>query len=209
MLMHTFYNQNQILSAQLIPVNAIRWRLNDTPYPFSKVFHTKQTLAKRVLVIYPVNTSGTVTYHSLCDDRVLPSNINYDAVMSTTNYPFEGESLEVPIPLIIDSDDISFKATEQKTAAGVLFTNKLEYSLPKVTDTGSGKTDIEKLEQQLSILRSGKAFHLLLQLASCDEARSIVLCPEEGAFSASVDDTVRSTKIAITIKNLTGNQFLK
>lgn len=204
--MQTFFNQNQILGIELIPIDKINWKVGENLFPLSQVFHWQPIQKKRVTIAYAVTEGQTTTYRSLCDDKVVST---YDALVEKTPITFKGAQLETPIPLILDCEDISFKATFDKQRAGVLYTNKLEYSLPKVTDSGQGVTDMDKLEQQLELLQSGQAFHLLFQLYSCETGRGIVLCPEAGAFSASVEDTIRNTKITITIKNLTGHQFLK
>lgn len=204
--MIAFYNQNQILAVQLIPQNRIQWKIGGNLFPFSQVFHAKDIQQKRVTIAYAKTVGGTLKYFSLGDDREVQS---FDALVNLSDYSQGGASFEVPIPLILDCEDITFKSTADKQVSGVLYTNKLEYSLPKVTDVGNGTTEMQKLEQQLELLQSGKAFHLLLQLASCGDAHSIVLCPEDGAFGVSVDDTVKNTKITITIKNLTAHQFLK
>lgn len=204
--MQTFFNQNQILGIELIPVDKINWKVGENLFPFSQVFHCQQIQKKRVTIAYAVTEGQTTIYRSLCDDKVVN---DYDALVEKTPITFNGNQVETPIPLILDIGDISFKATQDKQRAGILYTNKLEYSLPKVTDSGQGMTDMEKLEQQLELLQSGQAFHLLFQLYSCETGRGIVLCPEPGAFSASVDDTIKTTKVSITVKNLTAHQFLK
>ena len=184
----SFFNQNQIQGVSLVPLSAIQWRLSGSDYPFQQVFHLKQIRDKKKLTVAYLNNGN---YYSLSDNTLVTS---FDAVIDRT------QNL---IPLILDNENVNFKATMDKQRAGILFTNQLSYSLPKV-----GLSDFTKQEQQLSALSSGQAFHLLIQLYSCASSYSMVLCPEKGAFSASIDDSLKQTNITITIKNLTANQFL-
>ena len=182
----TFFNNNQILGVRIIPCDALLWHVGDMLIPFDQAFHHQSIKQKKRLTIaYRDNND----YRSLSDGAVVTS---YDAVITTD-----------PIPLIIDCEDVSFKATADKQRSGLLYTNKLDYSLPRIRPADFGNQ-----EQQLNLLQSGKAYHLLLQLYSCESAYGIALCPETGAFSATVDEQISATKVSISIKNLTAFQFL-
>ena len=186
-----YINQNQILGISLVPQELIKWNVNDNLYPFSQCFHLRPTQKKILTIAYK---SGN-KYYSLSDGKEVST---YDAIITLSpSNPL--------IRLILECDDITFKSSPDVQRAGVLYTNKLEYSLPKISTT----TDANKLEQQLLLLQSGKAYHLLFHLYGCDAGKSIVLCPDGGAFQAKVEDAVTSSRITITVKNLTSHQFLQ
>ena len=189
-----YYNHNQILGVQLIPVENLLWRVADMLVPYPHIFHWQHIREKKQLVIaHRVNNQ----YRSLLDDTLIPNGTDglpkLDAVITTD-----------PIPLILDTEDISFKSSADTQRAGTLYTNKLEYSLQKMTGT-----EYAQVEQQLQLLQSGSAYHLLFSLYGCDAAKSIILCPETGAFNAKVEDSVSDHRITITLKTLTTNQYLQ
>jgi len=193
-IMATFFNHNQILGVQLIPANALMWKVGDYLVPFERVFHWQAIRQlKQVTIAYRQNN----TYKSLLDDTDITND-------SQTGKPkLDAVITANPIPLILDTEDITFKSSADKQRAGTLYNNKLTYSLQRMESE-----EYAQAEQQLAQLQSGQAFHLLFSLYSCEAAKSIVLCPEP-CFSAAVDDSLSNTQITIDIKNLTAHQYLK
>ena len=187
--MATFFNNNQILAAFLLPSDSIKFKVGGQLFPYGQVFHSKEICDKRMLTI--AYKDGNI-YRSLATDQVVS---DYDAVID--NVPVE------KIPLIVDTDDINFKSSPDLSAAGKSYTNKLEYSLPRIT-----AEEMEGQKSQLALLQSG-SYHLLIQLFSCDRAYTIILCPEPTSFLATVQNDITRTNVSITIKNLTSHQFLK
>lgn len=184
----TFFNHNQILGVQLISATALKWKVGNALFPFDQAFHLQSIAQKRRITLAYLDNG---TYKSLSDDTTVTS---FDAFVNLT---------PEPTPLIIDGDDISFKSSADKQRSGLLYSNTLEYSLPKVT-----ATEYTQQEKQINLLRSGQAFHLLLNLYSCERAYAIVLCPSQNAFSATVDESLSNTKVSIGIKNLSAVHFL-
>lgn len=185
--MATFFNNNQILAVDLIPCSAIRFKIGAALIPLSQVFHHDGIIDKKMMTV--AYRDGN-TYRSLSDDRIVN---NYDALLDDN---------AARIHLILDSDDCSFKSSPEISAAGTQYTNKLEYSLPRI----SAEQMAEQI-QQLNLIKQG-AYHLLIQLYSCEKAYTMVLCPEPTAYQATVQDNISSTGISITIKNLTAHQYL-
>lgn len=189
----TFYNHNQILGIQLIPMDALMWKVGDFFLPYGRVFHLRTIQQKKRLTIAYLDGG---TYKSISNDKPIsvdPDNgVVCDAIIR-----------QEPVQLMLDVEDISFDSSPNIQRSGILYDNKLRYSLAKMT-----ASEFSEVERQLVMLQSGKAFHLLFQLYSCESARSIVLCPTMQSFSANVSNKVKSTDISITIKNLTSCQFL-
>lgn len=186
--MTSFFNNNQVLAVELIPVDAIQFVVGAQLYPLSQVFHSKSIIDKKLMTI--AYKDGN-TYKSLSDDTIVNT---YDALIDKS----------IPsIRLILDADDISFKSTPEKSVSGVLYTNKLEYSVPRID-----ATQMNEFERQLQDIKQG-GYHMLIQLSSCGKAYTIVLCPEIHAYSASSQENITSTNISINIKNLTAHQYLR
>ncbi len=187
--MATFFNNNQILAAFLLPSDSIKFKVGGQLFPYAQVFHSKEIRNKRMLTIAYKDGS---TYKSLATDQVITE---YDALIE--------ESPVNKTPLILDTDDVGFKSSPELSVAGKLYTNKLEYSLPRIT-----AEEMENQQSQLASLQSG-SYHILLQLFSCERAYTIILCPEPTSFLATVQNDITRTNVSITIKNLTSHQFLK
>lgn len=185
--MATFFNNNQILAVDLIPCSAIKFNIGGTLIPLSQVFHHDSILRKKLITI--AYKDGNI-YRSLADDRIVN---NYDALID--------ENTE-RIHLILDSDDCSFKSSPEISVSGTLYTNKLEYSMPRIA-----AEQVTEQEQQFNLIKEG-AFHLLIQLYSCEKAYTMVFCPEATAYQATVREQISSTDVSITIKNLTAHQYL-
>lgn len=185
--MATFFNNNQILAVDLIPCLAIRFKIGDALIPLSQVFHHDDIINKKLMTV--AYRDGN-KYRSLSDDRIVN---DYDALLD--------DNAE-RIHLILDSDDCNFKSSPDVSVSGTQYTNKLEYSLPRIA-----AEQMAEQTQQLNLIKQG-AFHLLIQLYSCEKAYTIVLCPESTAYQATVQDNISSTNVAIIIKNLTAHQYL-
>ncbi len=186
--MASFFNNNQILAVELIPVNAIQFNVGGQLYPLNQVFHCKSVIDKKLITI-AYQDGGS--YKSLSDDTIVTT---YDAIIDKS----------IPsIRLILDAEDISFKSTPEISVSGTLYTNKLEYSVPRI-----GANQMDEFESQLLDIRKGE-YHMLIQLSSCGRAYTIVLCPEANAYSATSQENITSTNIAITVKNLTAHQYLR
>ena len=190
----TFFNHNQIIGIRLIPADALKWRIRDMFVPYSQVFHLQSIKEKKMLTI--AFADGGI-FKSLSDGHTIQLDENEmpicDAVVT-----------EEPMPLIFDPEDVSFKSSGDKKESGVLYKNELGYSLPKMDEN-----EFEDVQEQLSLIKSGKGFHLLIQLASCEKAYTIVPCPTNNAFSAMAEDNISDNNVAITIQNLTAHQFLR
>lgn len=191
--MPTFFNNNQILGVSLIPEDALTWKVGNIQVPFNQIFHAQMVNEKkRITIAYQEDG----LYKSLLTNSPILNDANdapqYDALIT-----------EDPIPIMLDIENISFKSTQDRQRAGVLYNNKLEYSLPRVDEE-----EYAIMEQQMNMLKSGQAFHLLLNLYSCSSAYGIVLCPEAGAFSATVEDSVTKTNVTLNIKNLSSFMYL-
>lgn len=185
--MAKFFNNNQILAVDLIPCSAIKLNIGGALIPLSQVFHHDEFIAKKLITVAYKDGNK---YRSLSDNRIVN---NYDALLDDNAQRAH---------LILDCDDCNFKSSPEISVSGTLYTNKLEYSLPRI----SSEQILEQTEQ-LNAIKQG-AFHLLIQLYSCEKAYTMVLCPETTSYQATVQEQISSTDISITIKNLTAHQYL-
>lgn len=187
--MASFYNQNQILAVRLIADEQLYFSQGGKPVPYKQVFNHRAYIEKKMLSVAYYDGKA---FHSITDGAILTST---DAVM---------ESEDAGIRLIFDPDTISLKSSGKKTRSGVLYTNVLKYSLPKMSED-----EADDLQRQLDALRSGKAYHLLMQFYDCTKAYGMVLCPYPQAFSVEVEDNIENASVSIAIANLSSHQWIR
>lgn len=188
--MASYYNGNDILAVRLIPSDKLLFNSSDgTPVEFSRVFNHADLYNKKMLTV--AYKHGNY-YLSITNNKIVSS---LDAVMETE---------DTGIRLQFDPETISFSSQPKRTRSGIIYTNTLKYSLPKMSED-----DATALQEELDAMRSGKAFHLLMQFRDCAKAFGICLCPYPIAFSADIEDSIERAEIKITVSNLSSHQWIR
>lgn len=190
-VMASYYNGNEILAVRLIPSDQLLFKYSNTvSVEFDRIFNHADFCKKKLLTVAYYTQDGK--YRSITDNQIVSS---FDAILAQE---------DAGIRLLFDPETISFSSQPKRTRSGTIYTNTLKYSLPKMSES-----DVYDLQEELNDMRSGRAFHLLMQFRDCAKAFGVCLCPYPHAFSAEIEDSIERMDIKIVISNLSSHQWIR